>query len=42
MDYLIIGKWLTDWDQVAAKEDKTAPGVILTMITMFLKGGVYE
>lgn len=42
MDYLIIGKWLTDWDQVNDDSNMQPPGVILTMITMFLKAGVYD
>lgn len=42
MDYLIVGKWLTDWDMENDDNNKQPPGVILTMITMFLKGGVYD
>jgi V-type H+-transporting ATPase subunit a len=38
MDYLIIMKWLTDWDPVMA-EDKEPPGIINVMVAMFLSGG---
>lgn len=41
MDWMIICKWLTDWDAMAA-EKKQPPGVIMAMITMFLNGGVYQ
>jgi len=41
MDYMIIGKWTTDW--VAKKaEGEQPPGVIMCMITMFLNGGNYD
>lgn len=42
MDAMIIGKWLTDWDEQKIKNDKQPPGVIMAMIVMFLSGGVYE
>lgn len=35
MDYLIIAKWLTNWDAPEMK-DKQAPGIIMCMINMFL------
>jgi V-type H+-transporting ATPase subunit a len=35
MDYLIIQKWLTDWQG----RETYAPSVISTMIDMFLNGG---
>lgn len=41
MDWLIIGKWMTDWDTVMDKEKKQPPGVIMCMIVMFLSGGEY-
>jgi V-type H+-transporting ATPase subunit a len=42
MDYMIIGKWLTNWDAVLVDENKQPPGVIMAMIVMFLSGGVYD
>lgn len=42
MDYMIIGKWLTDWDAELAENNKQPPGVIMAMIVMFLSGGVYD
>jgi len=42
MDYMIIGKWLTDWDTELAENNKQPPGVIMAMIVMFLSGGVYD
>jgi V-type H+-transporting ATPase subunit a len=41
MDLMIIGKWLTNWDEMAT-EGYQPPGVIMAMIVMFLSGGVYE
>ena len=41
MDWMIICKWLTDWDAMA-EQHKQPPGVIMAMITMFLNGGVYQ
>ena len=41
MDFMIIGKWLTDWDE-QHKLGKQPPGVIMAMIVMFLSGGVYD
>jgi len=38
MDFMIIVKWLTNWDNVP--EGKSAPAVIASMIIMFLSGGV--
>lgn len=35
MDYLIINKWLIDWDGIGAE----APGIIELLIIMFMKGG---
>ena len=45
MDWLIIAKWTTDWETVEAQSVKdghpgVAPGIISTMIIMFLSGGV--
>ena len=41
MDLMIIVKWLTDWDRHHHDEPtEVAPGVISTMIVMFIKGGV--
>lgn len=37
MDLLIIQKWLTDWTNVP--KDKIAPGIIQTMIVMFIQQG---
>jgi len=37
MDYLIILKWTTNWDNVP--EGKSAPAIISSMIIMFLSGG---
>ena len=42
MDYMIIGKWLTDWDYELAENNKQPPGVIMAMIVMFLSGGVFD
>jgi len=42
MDYMIIGKWLTDWDHELAENNKQPPGVIMAMIVMFLSGGVFD
>ena len=41
MDFMIICKWLTDWDALKA-ENKQPPGIIMAMITMFLNGGTYQ
>lgn len=38
MDYLIIVKWLTDWDPVMAQGSEP-PGIINLMVAMFLSGG---
>ena len=35
MDYLIIKKWLIDWET----SGQEAPGIIELMIVMFMKGG---
>ena len=40
MDYMIIVKWTTDWSAVQAETGKVAPGIIASMITMFINGGV--
>mmetsp|Transcript_28072 Transcript_28072/g.42443 ORF Transcript_28072/g.42443 Transcript_28072/m.42443 type:complete len:172 (+) Transcript_28072:335-850(+) len=40
MDYLIITKWLTDWDAVTKGTNEVAPAIIQAMITMFIQGGV--
>jgi hypothetical protein len=45
MDWLIIVKWQTDWEVKEAQSIKDgnpgfAPGIIPTMIIMFLSGGV--
>jgi V-type H+-transporting ATPase subunit a len=37
MDFLIIAKWVTDW----SNDPHVAPGIITTMINMFLKGGAH-
>ena len=42
MDFMIIGKWLTDWDTELKENNKKPPGVIMAMIVMFLSGGVYD
>jgi hypothetical protein len=42
MDYMIIGKWLTDWDVELADNNKQPPGVIMAMIVMFLSGGKFD
>ena len=41
MDYMIIIKWLTNWndDSKYLDNELTAPGVISAMITMFINGG---
>lgn len=39
MDYMIIVKWLTDWDPVMA-QGLEPPGIINVMVAMFLSGGV--
>ena len=39
MDYLIIVKWLTDWDPVM-EQGLEPPGIINVMVAMFLSGGV--
>ena len=38
MDWMIIAKWLKNWDEFP---DEQPPGVIVAMITMFLNGGVF-
>lgn len=44
MDILIIVKWTTDWatKEAAATDGAIAPGIISTMIVMFIQGGVKE
>lgn len=42
MDWMIIGKWLTNWDEMIADKNQQPPGVIMAMIVMFLSGGKYE
>lgn len=40
MDLMIVVKWVTDWDAYHEEHpDEIAPGVISTMIVMFIKGG---
>jgi len=45
MDWLIVVKWQTDWESKEAQsiidgKPMRAPGIISTMIVMFLSGGV--
>lgn len=45
MDWLIIVKWQTDWEVKEAQSIKDgnpqiAPGIIPTLIIMFLSGGI--
>jgi V-type H+-transporting ATPase subunit a len=45
MDYLIIAKWTTNWDELTAlpeNQGKVAPAIIDAMIMMFIKGGKRE
>lgn len=43
MDLLIIVKWLTNWDKYEAEHTtEIAPGIIQTMIVMFIKTGVRD
>ena len=39
MDYMIIIKWLTNWDKVTEETGEMAPGIINTMIIMFIQMG---
>lgn len=39
MDYLIIVKWTTDWNEKLAGTGEIAPGIISTMITMMINFG---
>jgi V-type H+-transporting ATPase subunit a len=39
MDYMIIVKWTTDWDAHKAATSEAAPGIIGSMILMFIQGG---
>jgi len=40
MDYLIIVKWGTDWEEATKDTNEAPPAIIQTMITMFIQGGV--
>jgi V-type H+-transporting ATPase subunit a len=44
MDYMIIAKWLTNWEDPDSnsfqKQGEIAPGIINTMIVMFIQMGV--
>lgn len=40
MNYMIVMKWTTDWDaQMAEEPGKIAPGIIGSMILMFINMG---
>ena len=39
MDYMIIIKWLTNWDAHLEETGEIAPGIINTMIVMFIQMG---
>jgi hypothetical protein len=39
MDYMIIVKWVTNWEVKEAETGEIAPGIINTMIIMFIQGG---
>jgi len=39
MDYMIIVKWTTDWNAIENDTGKVAPGIIGSMILMFIQMG---
>lgn len=39
MDLLIVIKWLTDWNAEVGGTQEVAPGVITSMIVMFIYQG---
>ena len=39
MDFMIVVKWLTNWDPIEKETGEKAPALIKTMIVMFINGG---